>query len=78
MKQAVSARSASSQRGTSTGPRTDPLADAEARHRSLDSRLRELGRRAYLTPTEQREVAELKKHKLQAKDAIAELRKASG
>jgi uncharacterized protein YdcH (DUF465 family) len=54
------------------------LAVAEERHRSLDSRLRELGRRAYLTPTEQREVAELKKRKLQAKDAIAELRRTAG
>lgn len=48
---------------------------AEARHRELDDRLRELGRRAYLTPPEQREIAEIKKHKLRAKDEIAALRK---
>ncbi|MBK6518336.1 MAG: YdcH family protein [Polyangiaceae bacterium] len=52
----------------------DQLHEAEHRHRSLDSRLIELGRRAYPTPSEQREMAELKKRKLQAKDEIARLR----
>jgi uncharacterized protein YdcH (DUF465 family) len=78
MKQVVSSRGAGSPRGTSTSNAQEQLADAEARHRTLDSRLKELGRRAYLTPTEQREVAELKKHKLLAKDAITELRRAAG
>ena len=52
------------------------LSLAEARHRELDARLRELGRRSYLTPTEQREVAEIKKYKLKAKDEIAAIRRA--
>ena len=46
----------------------------ESRHRELDARLKELGRHAYLTPTEQREIAELKKHKLRAKDEMFALR----
>ena len=54
----------------------DRLSLAEARHRELDTRLRELGRRAYLTPNEQREVSEIKKYKLKAKDEIAALRRA--
>ena len=48
----------------------------ELRHRELDTRIDELGRRAFLTPTEQREISELKKHKLQAKDQIAALKRA--
>ena len=76
MKQDGFSRGAVSLRGSSTTSPNERLADAEERHRTLESRLKELGRRAYLTPTEQREVAELKKHKLQAKDAITELRKA--
>ncbi len=51
------------------------LSMVEARHRELDERLKELGRRAYLTPREQIEIAELKKHKLRAKDEIAALRR---
>lgn len=50
------------------------LRRAELTHRELDGRLRELGKRLYLTPIEQREVAELKKLKLVAKDEIASLR----
>ncbi len=49
----------------------------EARHRALDTRIDELGKRAILTPAEQREIAELKKHKLQAKDQIAALKRGS-
>lgn len=49
---------------------------AEARHRELDARLKELGRQAYLTPAEQVEAADLKKQKLRAKDEIDALRKA--
>jgi uncharacterized protein YdcH (DUF465 family) len=43
----------------------------QAEHRELDLRLRQLGKRSYLTAAEQLEVAELKKRKLRAKDAIA-------
>jgi uncharacterized protein YdcH (DUF465 family) len=46
-----------------------------SRHREFDERLRELGRRAYLTPTEQREILELKKRKLKAKDELDALRR---
>lgn len=69
MKQAVSLR----------GPKSEGdfhrLTVVEARHRELDARLQELGRRAYLTPPEQREVAEIKKQKLRAKDEITALRR---
>jgi uncharacterized protein YdcH (DUF465 family) len=47
----------------------------EARHRELDARLKELGRHAYLTPSEQLEASQIKKHKLKAKDEIAALRR---
>jgi uncharacterized protein YdcH (DUF465 family) len=47
----------------------------EARHRELDARLRELGRHAFLTPSEQLEAVQIKKHKLKAKDEIAALRR---
>src|SRR5688572_13313020 len=53
----------------------DRLNRIEARHRALDARIRELGRHAFLTPDERREVSELKKHKLRAKDEIAALRR---
>lgn len=51
------------------------LSLVEERHRELDERLKKLGRRAYLTPAEQIEAAELKKLKLLAKDEIAVLRR---
>jgi hypothetical protein len=51
------------------------LSSVEAQHRRLEERLHELGRRAILTPKEQLEVAELKKHKLRAKDEITALRR---
>jgi len=51
------------------------LSMAESRHRELDARLRELGRHAYLTPTEQREITALKKQKLRAKDEMADIRR---
>jgi len=66
MKQAVSLR----------GGLEHQLSSIEAQHRQLDERLRELGRRPYLTPKEQVEVAEIKKHKLRAKDEITALRRA--
>lgn len=62
-------------RDTHASP-ADRLLAAEAHHKELDTRLKQLGRRAYLTPTEQREATELKKHKLRAKDEITALRRA--
>jgi uncharacterized protein YdcH (DUF465 family) len=56
-------------------PERERLSLAEARHRALERRLKELDRRVYLTPSEQIEVAEIKKHKLRAKDEIATLQK---
>jgi uncharacterized protein YdcH (DUF465 family) len=51
------------------------ISQIEARHRALDARLKELGRHAFLTPAEQLEASQLKKHKLRAKDEIAALRR---
>jgi uncharacterized protein YdcH (DUF465 family) len=65
MKQVVSLRGGIEER----------LTTIEARHRELDARLRELGRHTHLTPQEQVEVAEIKKHKLRAKDEIVALRR---
>jgi uncharacterized protein YdcH (DUF465 family) len=53
----------------------DRLNRVEAHHRELDERLEQLRRRAHLTPKEQLELAEIKKHKLKAKDEIAALRR---
>ena len=39
-------------------------------HAELDRRVRELDRRAFLTPAEQHELAQLKKQKLVLKDRI--------
>jgi len=64
MKQAVSLR----------GGFEHQLNSIEAQHRRLDERLRELGRQPFLTPKEQVEVAEIKKHKLRAKDELMALR----
>jgi uncharacterized protein YdcH (DUF465 family) len=50
------------------------LVNLESRHRDLDDTVSRLERRAYLTPTEQRTVAELKKEKLLTKDRIVKLR----
>lgn len=52
------------------------LMDAQARHQQLDTRLKQLGRTAYPTPTEQLEMTEIKKRKLLAKDEIARLKAA--
>ncbi len=49
----------------------------EARHRALHEEVSQLERRAFLTPEEQRQIAELKKQKLQAKDALYEARRSS-
>lgn len=51
------------------------LNDLEARHRDLDVAVSRLGRRAYLTPNEQRTVADLKKERLWTKDRIMVLRR---
>jgi hypothetical protein len=53
------------------------LGHIEAQHKAFDARLRELGRRPHLTPSEQREVIELKKKKLKAKDVMSDLRRTS-
>jgi uncharacterized protein YdcH (DUF465 family) len=47
----------------------------ELRHRELDDRIGELGRRALLTPAEQREMSELKKRKLATKDQIVAMKR---
>ena len=58
----------------SSGIQSERLSVIEARHKELDERLKELARRAYLTPDEQVEVSELKKQKLKAKDELHALR----
>ena len=62
-----------SERGVGPGMAHERLSFMEARHRELDARLRELGRHAYLTPSEQLEATEIKKMKLRTKDEIATL-----
>jgi len=69
MKQSVSLRA------PSTDELRTRLSMAEARHRELEQRLKDLGRNPHPTPVEQREIAELKKHKLRVKDEVAALRK---
>ncbi len=49
-----------------------------AEHRALDEKVRELGRRTYLTPAEQQEFSRLKKLKLAKKDLIMDMQRASG
>jgi hypothetical protein len=51
----------------------DRVRALEEEHRNLEQRLRVLTRRAYLTPSEQREAAEIKRKKLSAKDEMAAL-----
>jgi hypothetical protein len=46
----------------------------EQQHRTLKQQVAHLERRAFLTPTEQREATDLKKRKLRTKDAISALR----
>jgi hypothetical protein len=50
------------------------LSTLETRHRDLDDAVARLDKRAYLTPTEQRTIAELKKEKLMTKDRIVRLK----
>lgn len=54
---------------------SERIRELELKHRDLDTAVTRLGRRAYLTPGEQREFAELKKRKLQTKDQLATLRR---
>lgn len=51
------------------------LNDLEERHRNLDVAVTRLERRAYLTPSEQMTMTNLKKEKLLTKDRIAALRR---
>ncbi|MBK8252005.1 MAG: YdcH family protein [Polyangiaceae bacterium] len=48
----------------------------EKKHAELATRIEELGKRAILTPAEQREYGELKKHKLAVKDEMTALKRA--
>ena len=50
------------------------IENLEEQHRMLKRQVAYLERRAFMTPTEQREATELKKRKLATKDAIAALR----
>jgi hypothetical protein len=54
---------------------TERIRELELRHRNLEVAVSRLGRRAYLTPGEQREIADLKKQKLLAKDQLFALRR---
>lgn len=49
------------------------LAELTAEHRRLDELLQQLEKRRALSPTEQAEIARLKKQKLRTKDRIARL-----
>jgi uncharacterized protein YdcH (DUF465 family) len=54
---------------------TEGVRDTEERHRILARQVAALERRAFLTPNEQREISELKKLKLAAKDELFGLRR---
>ena len=56
---------------------TDRLVALQLEHQSLKEAVKRLERRPYLTPPEQREVTDLKKQKLAAKDLIATLKRSS-
>lgn len=51
------------------------LSDLEARHRELSLAVERLERRPRLTPAEQAEVANLKRHKLSTKDELEAVRR---
>jgi len=53
----------------------DRLQSLEREHSVLKEAVRQLERRAYLTPTEQYQIVDLKKQKLAAKDRIAALKR---
>lgn len=48
----------------------------EREHQALEARLQELSRHAYLSPSEEKEVRELKKRKLATKDRMLDLKQA--
>ncbi|HLV21002.1 MAG TPA: YdcH family protein [Polyangiaceae bacterium] len=52
----------------------DRVRTLEQRHRSLSQQVDRLERRAYLTPFEQRQITDLKKLKLMAKDELFALK----
>lgn len=54
-------------------PKQHPLHIFQSLHGELDGRVKELGKRRWLSHEEQREMTELKKRKLLLKDAIAAL-----
>ena len=54
---------------------TDRLRTLESQHQALKQEVRVLERRAYLTPPEQRQIADLKKQKLAAKDQIQAIKR---
>lgn len=54
---------------------TASVMEVEERHRSLARQVDALERRAFLTPDEQRQMSELKKLKLAAKDELFRLRR---
>ena len=58
----------------SDGMAEDRLSLLEQKHRNLNEEVDRLERRPYLTPEEQRQVTELKKQKLAAKDEIFAIR----
>jgi hypothetical protein len=62
---------------TSEPTAADRLRTLQHRHSILKEQVKELERRAYLTPPEQRQIADLKKLKLAAKDQIYALRRDS-
>jgi uncharacterized protein YdcH (DUF465 family) len=53
----------------------DRIRTLEQQHASLKEQVRLLERRAYLTPIEQRQVTNLKKQKLAAKDQLQALKR---
>lgn len=53
----------------------DRLFNLEQEHHELKDMVRRLERRAFLTPTEQHHMTELKKQKLAAKDQIAAIKR---
>lgn len=53
------------------------MRELQDEHRSLEARLKVLTKRAYLTPDEQRECAEIKRMKLSAKDKLEALARAT-
>ena len=53
----------------------DHLSALEARHRALHDAVSRLERRSFLTPDEQREITDLKKRKLRAKDQLFALKR---